>query len=262
MSQFNRTGSKKPNKTLIILSFAVVCILIYTFAVVPSYISTSKNVIYSDSLIPLLLFILKNILEAVISSLLIAFTVYGIYIENSHKTNGERALIPFFGFFASVILLLFKFGLNIFSAIISGDSPEFSDILLGLIDPLTEIVILLVVTLVADNLTKKHFVRARELKKASKYVSGVLYDERDTVYPFKSFLDLKNVILCPIFIGVIILTFTILIQRIITDIGLGAPTHFDEVKEMVIYYLCDIIEGIITYTAAYFAASFLLKKYR
>lgn len=260
MSRSFRSKLSSIGKHWLILISAFLCILLYTCVIAPAYISTVKDVVYVNSVLPLVLSILKTLFETLISAILIAFTVYSIYIENTHKYKGEQALIPFYGFWASAILILIQYILNAISSLISGELTEISDVFgfSALFTPLVDIIIILVVALIANSMSKTHFIRAHQLRKASKYVPGSLYNERTDVYPFGSFISLKNIILRPVFIGSLIMVSLLLVQRIITDIGLGAPTKISEVNEMVFYYLFDIMQGVVAYTASYFTVSFLL----
>ena len=95
--------------------------------------------------------------------------------------------------------------------------------------------------------------------KASKYLETVEYDETLDVYPFKKFIDLNNVILKPIFLGALIATLILVLQRIYADfIVLGTLQTSFELLDIILSYLTDIFMGALLYVAAYFSAAYIL----
>ncbi len=103
-----------------------------------------------------------------------------------------------------------------------------------------------------------------EKKKNKKATVAVILDEKTKkeleVLPLKNLFDLKNPLLCSAFKMSLVIVGVKLISRILNDIQMGAPTTLPQVLVMIVYYLSDIIYGVIAYFMAMFVFSYAYDK--
>ena len=75
------------------------------------------------------------------------------------------------------------------------------------------------------------------------------------VYPFRKFYSKGNPVQrCLLIIGIILASLKVL-SRVIFDIDYGAPESFEECLVMAVYYLSDLLIGLIFYLIASFILS-------
>ena len=180
----------------------------------------------------------------------VSYVVYGVHKGDETKTNNIVYII-------AVVALKHTLNLTVSSIIDSYIDVAF-DIPVTLLLLLADALTLLIVWLVANHTSKKHFAHAKKMQKATKYLNTIEYSESSAIYPFKGFFNLKNPILFPVFVGSLISVSVLLIQRLYADfVVLGIPASFFEVIEILLAYLTDILLGLAGYAAAYFASSYI-----
>lgn len=251
----NNSGNNK--RIAIVFATVLVLILLYTCLVVPFYISTAKNVLFSDSIIPLLLYILKTVIECAITAILFGYAARSVFLERQYNSKGYRAKIRFYGFIVPAIFIFAEFVLNQIVAFITKEINEFTDVFAGLATPVLDTLLVLVVAVIARSGSEKYLKRAKDVEKAARYVAQDTSSVCEPVFPFSSFVSLGNPVLKAIFIGSALLGFSLICQRVFIDIGYGAPTSVNEIREMMLYYLSDLLQAVAVYTGAYFTAAFL-----
>lgn len=257
MMSTNIKKSDSGKRVIMIWVAVLALILVYTCLVVPFYIATAKNVVYSDSIIPFLLYVLKTLVECAVTALLFGYCARSIFVEKEFNSKGYFAKLRFYGFIVPVIFIFLEFVLNQIAALITKEINEFSDVFAGLATPVLDILLVLVVAITVAVESKQHIARAREVEKAAKFLGKESDAVGESVFPFRSFVSFKNPVLKALFIGSALLGLCLIGQRIFIDIGYGAPTSVAEVREMILYYLSDILQAIAVYTGSYFTASFL-----
>lgn len=257
MSTNNIKRSDSNKRILIIWAIVLILILIYTCIVVPFYISTAKNVLYADSVIPFLLYVLKTVIECAVTALLFGYSARSVFIEKQYNSRGYTARIRFYGFFVPMIFIFIEFILNQVVAFATKEINELSDVFAGLATPVLDALLVLAVAVVTSIESGKYLKRSREVEKAAKYLGAETSSVCEPVFPFRRFVSFKNPVLKALFLGSSLLGFCLVAQRIFIDIGYGAPTSLSEVREMILYYISDILQAIAVYTGSYFTASYL-----
>jgi hypothetical protein len=210
------------------------------------------------TVLPIVIDYVIIIFDIIYISLLFAIISCGTYFY----LKGEDSKFTAFNLSVAVVVLKHILNLTV-SSIVDNYIDVTFDIPLTLILILADVLLLLIVRRISDNKSKKHFAHSKRMSKASKYLDNVIYDEVAEIYPFGSVLNIKNTIIYPIFVGVIISVAVLILQRLFADfVVLGAPSSFIEVIEIIISYVSDFILGIIGYISAYYAAVYVfIKKY-
>jgi hypothetical protein len=248
----SRSYDKSVIRAFIILIAATLCAVLCAFVFAPLEMSTVTNILYKDSPIPALCYYLRKFLEAVSMFLLFGLVAFSEYFWHGNKPckNAFLAL-------AGVVACL-KWMLNfIASAVFSGVVNFTRELFVTLIYALLDIALIAVVYVAATIMCKKHYERAESMKKAKRRISGIEYNERAEVYPFISFLSLKNPIQFPALIGAAVYTAFLLISRMLYDVSFGAPSGASEVFSIIFGYAGDILTGALCYVLCYFSAIFL-----
>ena len=248
----SRSYDKSVIRAFILLFAALLCVILCTFVFAPLEMATVTNILYKDSPIPALYYYLRKILETVYLFLLFSVVAFAEYFWHGNKPC-RNAFIAIVGTIAC-----FRWILNfIASAVFSGVVNFGKEILVTLAYALLDIALIAVVYVAALVFCKKHYERAESLKKAKRRLSGIEYNERAEVYPFNSFLSLKNPVLTPFLIGAAVYTAFLLISRIFYDVSFGAPSGIAEVFSIIFGYAGDILTGALCYVLCYFSAIFL-----
>lgn len=224
----------------------------------PIYIQIENNITFEYTPLPIILNYVILLFDMIYIALLFsaaAFSVYSIHKGIEKKSN---VLI------LTIIIVVLKHVLNLIASSIIDSYIDVSfDIPMTLYLVLIDLFILLVVAIVANHCSKKHFAHAKSMIKAAKYLESVEYNEIDDVFPFKGFWRFKNhPVLLPAFVGAVISAGLFVIQRLFADfVVLAAPSSFAEIIDIMISYTTDILYGLIAYTVSYFAASYIFLKH-
>ena len=241
---------------LIVPAAALLLAVLCAFAVVPAYIATATDVAFSESVLPMLLGVLKTLLETLYISLLAAYLVCAVYFSamKDEKSGTARA----FAVCAAIVLI--KYGLNLLSSWIFDGTYEVGDLFLSFLPPVLDLLFLLLVLLAAQKRARAYAEYVSEVRRAGKYVPGVDTDAMTAVYPFPKFLSRSHVILAPLLLFACVFCGISVVQRVLTDIAYGAPANLSEIVEIVFAYISDFVTALIAYTAAYFTAEFIIKE--
>jgi hypothetical protein len=239
-------------RAFILLIAVTVCIILCTFVFAPLEMSTITNILYKDSPIPAIFSYLRKIFETVYIFLLFSLVAFSNYFWNSNKPCRNAFLIISYG------IALFRWILNfIATAIFSGVVDFGEEIKITLIYALLDIALIAVVDVTSRIFCKKHYERAASLQKAKRRISGIEYSERAEVFPFVSFISLKNPALFPMLVGAIVYTAFLLFSRIYYDVFFGSPNDALEILSMIFGYAGDFLTGGLCYVLCYFSAIFL-----
>ncbi len=101
-------------------------------------------------------------------------------------------------------------------------------------------------------------------KKNKKATVGVILDPKTKkeleILPFKRMFDLKNPLLRSAFKMSLVIVGVKIVSRILNDIQMGAPINALQVVVMVLYYLSDVIYGVVAYFMAMLIFSYAYDK--
>lgn len=235
-----------------ILSLLLIVLTSCVFS--PLYMQVGNDVAYMYTVLPIILNYVIVLFETMYIALLFSGAAYSAYAIN----KGTERTIPNIAYPLLIIFLKHTLNLLVSSLIDSYIDVSF-DLPVTMMLMLVDVLIVSIVWIVADRQSKHHFARVKKILKASKYLSTAEHENNIEIYPFKHFFDLNNPILASAFWGALILTASMVSQRVYADIFvLGVPGSFFEIAEMILSYLLDVLIGLAGYATSYFAASYIL----
>lgn len=251
-NKHNKTaGGVSPHLHILLLSTLLA--VLTSCLLSPIYTQIENDITFMYTVLPIVLNYVIILFETLYLSLLFAVVSYVVYGIHKGQENVKSNIV----YIITVAVLKHTLNLAVSSIIDSYVDVAF-DIPVTLLLLLADTLTLAVVWLIANYKCKKHFAHAKKMQKASKYLNTVEYNESAAIYPFNGFLDLKNPIIFPVFIGSLISVSVLIIQRLYADfIVLGVPNSFYEVIEIILAYLIDILLGLAGYAAACFASSYI-----
>lgn len=245
-------GVRSPRLAIILLSLLVA--VLNSCVLSPIYVQIESDIAFEYTILPIVLNYAVLLFDTLYISFLVAalaYSVYGIHIGTESKK----------GTYDVIAVVLLKHVLNLtVSSIIDGYIDVPFDVPMTIYTIIIDLLLLTVVAIVANHLCKRHLQHVKKMQKASKYLAAVEYDEMQDVYPFKGFFKFKNnPVLAPAFVGAAITVILFVTQRLFADfVVLGAPSSFIEIIDIFVSYIGDFLFGLISYTASYFALSYIL----
>ena len=202
------------------------------------YSIVSNNIVYMNSFLMYVIEIGLQLLEITLYSVAFAFFVCAIYRYEF------RSSVPFL---ASYVLLtaLYRVASLFFELLFSGAiGPD--DVSSAIVYFVLDILIATLVVVISCFDFKHYRAYLKKWLKMKRLV-----DENATapaLYPFEKVFSKSNPLqVCAMKIAVLLSAFKI-ISRIIFDLYYGAPTTLSEALIMVVYYLSDLLLGVIAYT--------------
>lgn len=251
----------RANNTSISDHIRPICLLSLVVAILnscilsPVYIQIENNVTFVYTPLPIVLDYVIDLFDLLYISLLFASVSCSVYLTNREQSKKAPIALVL----ASIVAC--KHILNLAaSSIIDSYIDLGFDIPATLIQIIADLIVLWIVAVIAEHLSKRHFLHAKAMLKASKYIETIEYNEMDDIFPFKGFFCIKgHPILLPIFVGAAITAGLFIIQRLYADIFvLSAPTSFAEIIDIIFSYATDIVYGIIAYAVSFLAAKLIL----
>ncbi len=224
------------------LLFCLCPVLINCLVLVPIYASISSDVLYSSSPIPVIIKYVQDFLDLTafsVSYTLIIFSVLLISKKHAKKT----VLIYTLVFFLKIPIKLLM-NVPLYGSLGSFEDIIFDLIYLGVYFSL-EMLQLLAVYIFASFDANKH-LKKTAFQKADK--KAIASDQR--VLPFTKLLSFGNPLQRSAFKMALLISGIKIFSRILTDITYGAPASWGEVLIMIVYYLSDLLYGVIAYIIA------------
>lgn len=239
--------TKKLSHKRLLLFFCLACALlyiIYALALAPLYSSVSSDIMFKDTPLPFALRILLDITDVLVFAAAFASITYACF-----RFSVGRAVL------FSVIYL----GLTVFRHALSFVMEFVDSSYIGLEDWISfgiyfaaEILIVTVVLFIAVYQRGKYgrFLNAARLSPKN----------AEPLLPFKKVYSKDNPLQICLLMQALLISAMKMLTRIISDIIYGAPTSVSEALVMVIYYLSDVLNGVIFYAAVYFIFDKISKK--
>lgn len=244
-------NNKSPHLSIYIISLLL--IVLTSCVLSPIYMQIGNDVVYMYTFLPIILDYAILLFETMYLALIFAGVAYSAYAIN----NGTEKKIPNIVYPLSLIFV--KHALNLLvSSIIDSYIDITFDLPVTFILMCVDALIIAVVWIIANHKSILHFTKVKKIMKAAKYLDTAEYDNALDIFPFNGFINLKNPIIFAIFIGAIISTGSMIIQRLYADIFvLGVPGSIFEIAEMFIAYIFDLLLGLAGYTTSYLAVTYI-----
>ncbi len=251
MSKLSLATEPQRKKTYLrIMSVCVLALYAATLGLGMVYSTVSNNIVYMNSFLMYAIEIGLQILDVALYSVVFAFFVYAI------SCYGTRPSMPFFASYA-ILTALRRVASLLLELWISGaiGADDISSVIVYFV---LDILTALVVVAIAAHEFKRYREYLMEWKKLRRSAG------EDTtpplLCPFEKVFSKQNPLqVCALKVG-ILLSAVKIISRIIFDLYIGAPTGVVDLLVMIIYYLSDILIGVVVYAAMLAIFSRLAKK--
>lgn len=226
---------------LALILFLALPVLLNTLALVPLYATLAADSVYSGSVLTTVIKYVQDFMDLCAFSVSYALIIFSTLLLNAKTT----ALVVVFYSSVYILQIPLKLLMNVAVYGTLGTAADiFVDVMYLCIYLGLQMVQLLLVYSFA-RVDSNKFRRYAETSAAKKTAA----DERK-ILPLSKFWDWNNPLLrSAIKMSLLVIGLKI-VSRIINDISYGAPTSFGEVMIMTVYYISDIVYGIVAYIAA------------
>lgn len=255
----NKSRAKKLF-AIIMLLFCLLPVIINCFALVPLYVTLSADTAFDSSPIPVIIKYVQDFFDLCAFSVSYALIIFSLLLL-SKKDSRFVILLYSLAFLSKIPMTLL---MNVFLYGTLGNSTEiiFDIVYLGVYFALAMLQLLLVYLFSSSDANKYlrsvAFINERngkalkEKKKGGKKNSGKQDGivKLSPVLPFSKFASRYNPLQrSAMKMGALVCAVKIF-SRILNDISFGAPQSFGEILVMVVYYLSDLLYGVIAYIIA------------
>lgn len=243
---------------LSMILFCLIPVLLDTLVLTPLYVTLQADVAFSNGILTMSVYYVKDMISILAFSSAYAVIIFAVFFVD-RRSAGFAVLLY------SLIYLLqipLKIIMNIF---IYGSLGSADDIILDVVYLVFYYILymlqMLAVYLFATTDTNKHLRYLAFLKdKKKKKIKDASPEQAPYVLPTSKLFSRSNPIQRSA-VKMSLLVFGIkVLSRVLNDISYGAPTSFGEVLIMLVYYLSDILCGIIAYVIALLIFSFLYER--
>ncbi len=241
-SPIDKSKSKKIY-CIVLTLFCAIPVLLNTLVLVPIYASLEANVAYRSSVITIIIKYSQDLLDLCAFSVSYALIIFSMLLLSKTET---RLTVIFY-----TILFVAQIPLKILmNAVVYGSIGNSADILLDVaylaiyfLLQMLQLLIVYVFTKIDSSKYKLYVDSLDDPKQISR-------PEPQKILPLKKFVNWNNPLQrSAIKMSILILTIKLL-TRIANDITYGAPGSFAEVLIMCVYYISDVLYGVIAYVMA------------
>lgn len=226
----------KKHVNIAIIACYLLQIVLVGIIINPIYMSLSTNIIYKETVLPELLYYLRQFILYIAYPAVFSLIIYSVY-RFSLSGNKWALILPLIGTFI-------KNFTNFAVDIINGSAYDDSMLVSITIYILIDIIQIATVALVSEKLITVKLEADRIKKKAS--ASLDVKCEEKTYLPFSSLVDRSNPVLVSAFIGSALMAAIQIVSRIRYDIFEGVD-EIRDVIDMILYYTMDIATAVVTF---------------
>ena len=214
-----------------------------------AYLFCNNNIILFQSILPDVIDVVREVTEILVWAVAIVLISYAVFFRLPKKITLRLCLL------LSALLMLHRIFELAVILIVYG-VLDFSNDILGNLFYLVGDFLLVWIAYLLTSSTSKGYYQKRAVKNKAKSLFSNHTDDtisslsQEDFYPFKKIYDQTNPLqLCLLKIA-ILFSATKILSRLLFDIGIGAPNDFGEVMVMFVYYLSDVLLGIVFYIFA------------
>ena len=222
-----------------VMAAAIAFFYILTVLLGIVYATVSNNIVYMNSFLMYTIEIGLQLLDLAVYSVAFAFFLYA-----THRYQ-LRGAIPFFGIYIGLTALR-RVAALLLEILLSGSigaDDVWSTVIYFALDLLTCFIVIAIAALEF----KKYRTHLKEWQKLQRNLGNDA--QPPALYPFEKLFSRKNPLqVCAIKVA-ILLSVVKIFSRLIFDLYIGAPTGISDLLIMIIYYLSDILIGVIVYAA-------------
>ena len=216
---------------------------VLSFGLTLAYLACNNNIVLFQSALPEILDVFRELIELLAWALALTLISYASIFGSTKKTT-IRLLILLSG----LLLVRRIFDLCVI-LLVNHKISLYEDLFYNLFYWIFDLVLLLISWLLISS-TVKSYLRKRTVIGKARAIFGADTDlsvSTKEVYPFQKFFSKTNPLQRCFFKIALLFSASKLLSRLIFDLGYGAPESFGEVLIMFVYYLSDLIFGVIFY---------------
>ena len=250
--------NKEKSKKLVIIAMLLFCtlpIILNAVVLVPLYTSIQSNVAFDSSPLGVIIKYFQDFLD--LSSFAVSYALIIFSALLISRKRAHLAVLLYTVSFALRIPLRLVMNIAIYGTL--GTSAQITvDIIYLLVYFSLEMLQLLIVYIFAVTDSNKYIYHLEMQKEKRKKASKSKNNKKDiqpaeqikSVLPLSKMFDWYNPLQRSAMKMSILILVMKIISRILNDISIGAPQSFGEVMVMIMYYLSDVLYGIVAYIIA------------
>ena len=248
---------KTKNFNLMMLSVTFGLSLVLSFGLNLWLQYANTDIVLYASILPKVLGALIELCEIAIYSFAFALIIGTIYLGKPLSTSiGLGAILSG--------ACLFRRLCDLASILIVFGVLDIVDLIIEITYLLLDLILVWILLLVICR-QLKHYIRMKAVKGKSStlFTDDTAYiPNRSDFFPFKKTFLKTNPIQVSLLTISIIRSAVKIFTRIVRDIGYGAPESFKEVMIMLVYYLSDLLVGVLFYAVAILVLEKIFKRAR
>ena len=220
--------------------------VLLSFGINLAYLACNNNIVFFQSALPELIDMLRDIVEIFIWAIACSMLSYAILFRVTNHAPLRLSLL-----FGGLLLLHRVFDLAV-TLIIYGSISLYEDVFYNLFYWIFDLLMIVLVWLFVSSTAKKYYRhRSRTIKTKTLFcATEAATPVTEDLYPFKKIFQKTNPLQVALCKASILFSASKLLSRLVFDLGYGAPEDFTEYFIMFIYYLSDLLSGIIFYVFA------------
>ncbi len=242
--------TKKAKKLFLItmLLFCLAPVIINCVVLVPIYASLSTNAAYSGTIFPVIIKYIQDFFDLTAFSVSYALIIFStLLISKRHSRN--VIILYLITFFIKIPIRLFM-NIPIYGSLGSATDITIDLIYMGVYFVLEVLQLIVICFFATTDLNKYLKLIAFTKEKKGKKKGQKLPTEDLKVLPISKIFNFYNPLQSSALKMSILICGIKIITRIINDITIGAPSSFGEILVMAVYYLSDILYGVVAYITA------------
>ena len=229
---------------------------VLSFGLTLAYLACNNNIVLYQSALPEIIDIFRDLFEILAWAIAFSMLTYAILYRLTKKTR-----LNLFALLGGILLLRRIFDLAV-TLIMYRTISIYDDVIYNLIYWITDLLIVLFAWILTSSTANAYYRR-----RASKSKSKALFQDNAKIdastkdfYPFQKIFTKENPLqLCLLKIA-LLFSASKLLSRLIFDLGYGAPADIAEFFVMLLYYLSDLLCGVIFYTFCILIFQFIFNK--
>jgi len=238
----NYTSYLQKKLTLAVLICAGALSALYSFLLAPLYNILASDIIWAVTWIPTLLSLGIDLLEIGTYVLCFPILIYAFY-----RLPAKKATLPALCYLVVIVL---RYVANLIITWIQNSLVAGDDLTSLILYIMMEGTLLLIACVLATSAIRHFYRETAETDKAMLTLGQVAPSIHDRVFPFTSVINRKNPLQnAAIRIG-ILLSASRMLTRLLYDLNVGLPSDLADLLWMILYYLSDILIGVIFYSLA------------
>ena len=257
-----RRFADEKGRCRLFLLIALAANLLDGLVVTPLHLSMSADIVYQETVLPYVLYVLGLILSlGAVACVICGCAAFAYLSYNSVRSIRtfciQALLITVIRAIADVFMTIAANGFEF--RILNADDFIYSALKIA-----ADAVIIVIVACVAYKVSGEHFSDCAVFAKSYRIATGNEYDERERVFPFKKFLSMKNPVEAGFFAGALANAVIAVVDSLagIVILAINAPEESFTGSDFILTafeFAAYAIEALIIYTACYFGCRLILK---